>query len=89
MQGKQKTIMVKRCIDVCMTILLLCLMAYQVTGEQAMIAKWKNHNGWDTKQAAGSADGGYIEHEIQNSGPGTLMFALVPEHMTGKLVREA
>ncbi|MBO6108898.1 MAG: pyridoxamine 5'-phosphate oxidase family protein [Eubacterium sp.] len=34
-------------------------------------------------------DEGYIEHEIQNSGPGTLMFALVPEHMTGKLVREA
>ncbi|MBR0409479.1 MAG: hypothetical protein IJI25_00545 [Eubacterium sp.] len=35
MQGKQNTVMIKRCIDVCMTILLLCLMAYQVTGEQA------------------------------------------------------
>ena len=32
MQGKQKT-MVKRIVDVCMTVLLLCLMAYQVTGE--------------------------------------------------------
>ena len=31
----------------------------------------------------------YIEHEIQISGPGTLMFALVPEHMTGKIVNES
>ena len=31
----------------------------------------------------------YIEREIVHSGPGTLMFALVPEHMTGKLVNEA
>ena len=31
----------------------------------------------------------YIEHEIVRSGLGTLMFALVPEHMTGKLVNEA
>jgi len=35
MQRKQNTVLIKRCIDVCMTILLLCLMAYQVTGEQA------------------------------------------------------
>ncbi len=32
MQLKQNT-MIKRIVDVCMTILLLCLMAYQVTGE--------------------------------------------------------
>ena len=32
MQGKQN-IMTKRIVDVCMTVLLLCLMAYQVTGE--------------------------------------------------------
>lgn len=32
MQGKQKTT-VKRVVDGCMTVLLLCLMAYQVTGE--------------------------------------------------------
>ena len=31
----------------------------------------------------------YIEREIRTSGPRTLMFALVPEHMTGKLVHEA
>ena len=31
----------------------------------------------------------YIEHEIRTSGPGTLMFALVPEHISGKLVNEA
>ena len=31
----------------------------------------------------------YIECEIQKSGPGTMMFALVPEHMTGKLVKES
>jgi hypothetical protein len=31
----------------------------------------------------------YIEHEIEKSGPGTLMFALVPEHMTGKTVNES
>ena len=34
-------------------------------------------------------DEGYIESEIQKSGPGTLLFALKPEHMTGKLVNEA
>ena len=32
MQGKHNT-MIKRIVDVCMTVLLLCLMAYQVTGE--------------------------------------------------------
>ncbi|MBQ7371524.1 MAG: pyridoxamine 5'-phosphate oxidase family protein [Blautia sp.] len=31
----------------------------------------------------------YISHEIKRSGPNTLMFALTPEHMTGKLVNEA
>ena len=31
----------------------------------------------------------YIRREIENSGPRTLMFALVPEHMTGKLVNES
>ena len=30
----------------------------------------------------------YIENEIVHSGPKTLMFALVPEHMTGKWVTE-
>ena len=34
-------------------------------------------------------DESYIEHEIENAGLRTLMFALVPEHMTGKLVKEA
>ena len=31
----------------------------------------------------------YIEEEIRRSGPRTFMFALVPEHITGKLVNEA
>ncbi len=31
----------------------------------------------------------YIEKEIQNSGPGTLLFALVPEHISGKTVKES
>lgn len=31
----------------------------------------------------------YIEQEIIHSGPRTLMFALVPEYMSGKLVNEA
>ncbi|MBP5607070.1 MAG: pyridoxamine 5'-phosphate oxidase family protein [Lachnospiraceae bacterium] len=31
----------------------------------------------------------YIEHEIINAGPRTFMFALVPEFITGKLVKEA
>lgn len=35
-----------------------------------------------------TADETYIESEIRNSGPGTLLFALIPEHMTGKLVKE-
>ena len=34
-------------------------------------------------------DEGYIEREIQKSGPGTLMFVLIPEHITGKLVNES
>lgn len=31
----------------------------------------------------------YIAREIARSGPGTFMFALVPEHISGKLVNEA
>lgn len=31
----------------------------------------------------------YIGHELTNAGPRTLLFALVPEHMTGKRVKEA
>ena len=34
-------------------------------------------------------DEDYIRHEIQHSGPATLMFALVPEHITGKIVNES
>ena len=34
-------------------------------------------------------DDEYIRHEIERSGPGTLMFALVPEYITGKIVNEA
>ena len=34
-------------------------------------------------------DEAYIENEIRKYGPGTLMFALVPEHVTGKIVKEA
>ena len=33
-------------------------------------------------------DEAYIDREIEQSGPGTCMFALVPEYMTGKLVTE-
>ena len=31
----------------------------------------------------------YIAEEIRRSGPATLLFALVPEHVSGKLVKEA
>ena len=34
-------------------------------------------------------DEAYIEKEITHSGPRTLMFRLVPQHMTGKLVNES
>ena len=34
-------------------------------------------------------DEAYISEEIDRSGPKTLLFALVPEHMTGKRVHEA
>ena len=34
-------------------------------------------------------DEAYIEKEITHSGPRTLLFRLVPEHMTGKLVNES
>ncbi len=36
-----------------------------------------------------TSDSEYIEREIRQSGPGTFLFALVPEHMTGKLVNES
>ena len=35
-----------------------------------------------------TGDEDYIENEISKSGPRTLMFALIPEHMTGKRVTE-
>lgn len=31
----------------------------------------------------------YIDNEIENSGPGTLMFVLTPEKITGKIVNES
>jgi nitroimidazol reductase NimA-like FMN-containing flavoprotein (pyridoxamine 5'-phosphate oxidase superfamily) len=34
-------------------------------------------------------DEDYIQREIERSGPATLMFRLVPEHISGKLVNEA
>ena len=34
-------------------------------------------------------DDEYIQQEIDRSGPGTLVFALVPEHITGKIVNES
>ena len=34
-------------------------------------------------------DEDYIDEEIRRSGAGVLVFALTPEHMTGKLVNEA
>ena len=34
-------------------------------------------------------DDEHIKKEIARSGPATLMFALVPEHITGKIVNEA
>lgn len=34
-------------------------------------------------------DEAYIEGEIEHSGPSTAMFALVPEHMAGKIVNES
>ena len=35
-----------------------------------------------------TSDEAYIEEEIRAAGARTLLFALVPEHMTGKLVQE-
>lgn len=34
-------------------------------------------------------DEAYIADELRRSGPGTCMFALTPEHITGKRVKEA
>ena len=36
-----------------------------------------------------TADDVYIQEEIERSGKGTLVFALVPEHITGKLIKES
>ena len=35
-----------------------------------------------------TSDESYINYEIEKSGPGVLVFELIPEHMTGKLVNE-
>ncbi|MCR4750669.1 MAG: pyridoxamine 5'-phosphate oxidase family protein [Eubacterium sp.] len=34
-------------------------------------------------------DESYIDREIRQYGPGTLLFALVPEHISGKIVEES
>lgn len=34
-------------------------------------------------------DEAYIAHELEHSGPATLMFALTPENVTGKTVKES
>lgn len=34
-------------------------------------------------------DQNYIQHEIKHSGPGTQLFALVPDHISGKIVNES
>ena len=34
-------------------------------------------------------DEAYIDREIERSGPGTLLFALVPEHISGKRIKES
>ena len=36
-----------------------------------------------------TSDSEYIRQEIERSGPGTLMFVLVPECITGKIVKES
>lgn len=36
-----------------------------------------------------TSDAGYIEEEIRKYGHNTLCFRLVPEHMTGKIVKES
>ena len=36
-----------------------------------------------------TSDEGYIEREIASSGASTLMFAIKPEHIVGKVVKEA
>ena len=36
-----------------------------------------------------TSDEGYIDDEILRHGGGTLVYELVPEHMTGKLVKES
>ena len=35
-----------------------------------------------------TADEAYIDDEVRRSGPGVLVFRLIPEHMTGKLVND-
>ena len=35
-----------------------------------------------------TTDEAYIDDEVRRSGPGVLVFRLIPEHMTGKLVNE-
>lgn len=36
-----------------------------------------------------TSDGEYVRREILHAGPRTLVYELIPEHMTGKLVHEA
>lgn len=50
-------------------------------GKAMEIARLLSHKFTDDEE--------YIEREIEGSGPGTLVFRVVPEHMSGKRVNES
>ena len=55
-----------------------------IAKDMLLYLAWKNLNKYEYTN-----DEKYIEHEIVNAGPRTFMFALVPEFITGKMVKEA
>ena len=58
---------------------------FRKDGEWALNIKWMA----EALSRKFTDDEAYIRSEIERSGPGTLMFALIPEHITGKIVNEA
>ncbi|MBE6989296.1 MAG: DUF4405 domain-containing protein [Ruminococcaceae bacterium] len=83
MQSKRKST-IKRVVDVCMTILLLCLMAYQVTGEAlhewggiAMTALLILHHILNRRWYAALFKGRYDARRIVTTAVNTLLLASI------------
>ena len=83
MQGNRMRI-IKKAVDVCMTVLLLCLMAYQVTGETlhewcgiGMTALLIVHHILNRKWTAALVKGKYNAYRIVSTAVNALLFVSI------------